>query len=583
MRSPPDSLMIAGSVVAAWAVAAVVGCGAARQENLEPRKVTSPSSGNDILFQDRGLDLGIDVVYRNGEEGNYSAILESLGGGVGWFDFDRDGCLDLVAPRGGHLRAGDVIEGLPTALLRSIDRKRFVDVASQAGMATESLYSHGVAIADYDNDGFPDLLVTGYGPAQLWRNLGDGSFLPVEDWVGAADSRWSSSAGWADFDNDGSLDLYLARYVDWSFDNNPFCGTEELGRDICPPRDFLGLPDSVYRSNGDGTFRDVSEEVGLRSDGKGLGVLLADFDVDGDVDVYVCNDTVDNFLYRNQGHGVFEERGLIAGVALDDEGVPNGSMGVDLCDVNRDGRPDIWVANYERESFAIYRGEGNGQFLHVSRRYGIASLGGLFVGFGTCCADFDSDGFVDIAVANGHVIKYPNASPRKQEPLLLKFDGDRFRRLAAEPGSFFGTPHDGRGLAAGDFDEDGDLDLAISNLNAPVAVLENHFPGNPRRVRVELVGRRSNRDGVGARVALEHGGQSLMETQVVGGGSYLSHHDRRLLLTWPEGVAAASERPTIVIRWPSGIVDSVQVAADQLGGEVVRVVEGGHPLVDAGA
>jgi hypothetical protein len=556
-------------------VAAVVGCGGQRQVDLEPKGFAVPSSRNEILFRERGSELGIDVVYRNGEEEGYSAILESLGGGMGWFDFDRDGCLDLVAPRGGHLRNGDVIEGLPTALLRSIDRTRFVDVASQAGIATESLYTHGVAIGDYDNDGFPDLLVTGYGPAQLWHNLGDGSFMPSEEWGGDTDARWSSSAGWADVDNDGNLDLYLARYVDWSFDNNPFCGTLELGRDICPPRDFLGMPDSVYRSNGDGTFLDVSKVVGLRSDGKGLGVLLADFDVDGDVDVYVCNDTVDNFLYRNQGHGVFDERGLIAGVALDDEGIPNGSMGVDLCDVNRDGRPDIWVANYERESFAIYRGEGNGQFLHVSRRYGIASLGGLFVGFGTCCAD--------IAVANGHVIKYPNASPRQQEPLLLKFNGDRFRRLVAEPGSYFGTPHDGRGLAAGDFDEDGDLDLAISNLNAPVAVLENRFPGNPRRVRVELVGRSSNRDGVGARVALEYGGQSLMETQVVGGGSYLSHHDRRLLVTWPEGAVADNERPTIIIRWPSGVVDSVEVPADDSGAEVVRVVEGGHPLGDAGA
>ena len=545
----------------------------------------SAATNDEVRFDERASDLGIDVVYRNGEEAGHCGIIESLGGGVGWFDFDRDGFLDLVATRGGTFGPDEAVSGLPTALLRSLGGQAFVDVTVSSGVLGASLYTHGVAIADYDNDGFSDLLITGYGPSQLWRNLGDGTFAAVADWAGGFDPRWTSSAGWADFDNDGSLDLYATRYVDWSFDNNPFCGTESGGRDVCPPRDFVGLPDSVYRSNSDGTFTDVSQEVGLRPDGKGLGVLLLDVDADGDVDAYVCNDTVDNFLYVNDGTGRFSERGLLAGVALDDEGIPNGSMGVDLLDVNRDRRPDIWVANYEREAFAVYRSEGNGQFLHVSRRYGIGALGGLFVGFGTCCRDFNSDGFVDIAVANGHVIKFPLSSPRRQVPLLLCWKGEQFRRFEAASGSYFGTPHDGRGLAAGDFDNDGDLDLAISNLNAPVAVLENKFPLAPQHACVALVGRQSNRDGVGARVTLlaGEGVEPVSETQVVGGGSYLSHHDQKIFLTWPAELPAEPRSMTVRVHWPSGKVDQVPLQTVRSVGEHFLIVEGMLPATGAGA
>ena len=574
---------------ALWAmVVALLLCCSASCRNTDSEIGRDPvapvGSKDEVRLEDRTSALGVDVMYRNGEEAGHCGILESLGGGVGWFDYDRDGWLDLVAPRGGSLGPGEVVSGLPTALLRSLVGQAFVDVSASSGLQEPSLYSHGVAIGDYDNDGFCDLLITGYGPSQLWRNLGDGTFAAAEKWAGGLDPRWSSSAGWADFDNDGSLDLYVTRYVDWSFDNNPFCGTERDGRDICPPRDFNGLSDSVYRSNGDGTFTDVSQEVGLRSDGKGLGVLLLDADVDGDMDAYVCNDTVDNFLYVNDGQGVFTERGLLAGVALDDEGTPNGSMGVALLDVNRDRQPDIWVANYERESFALYRSQGKGQFLHVSRRYGIGALGGLFVGFGTCCGDFNGDGFVDIVVANGHVIKYPLASPRKQLPLLLCLEGDRFRRYEATAGSYFGTPHDGRGLAAGDFDNDGDLDLALSNLNAPVAVVENLFPVSQRHVLVELVGRRSNRDGIGAKVALLGGAgmEVISETQVVGGGSYLSHHDRRIHLTWPAELPIERGHMTVRVEWPSGEVDQGPLRSPADGGQI-RIVEGMPPAADTGA
>lgn len=528
------------------------------------------SGGGPILFVDRARDLGVASIYRNGGATDHCTILESLGGGVGWFDFDRDGWIDLVATGGGEITADQRILGRSCDLYRNQGGKALRPVAAEAGLVDDSLYSHGVAVGDHDNDGFQDLVVTGYGVPQWWRNMGDGTFTAAPS-PAAEDGRWSSSAGWADLNGDGILDLYLTRYVNWSFDNHPRCGPSATVRDICPPRSFEGLPDAVYLGNADGTFTDASRATGLRSDGKGLGVLLADLDVDGDVDVYVANDTTDNFLYVNDGRGHLSEMGLVSGTALDDQGVPNGSMGIDLCDFNRDGLPDVWVTNFEREWFALYRNEGRGYFLHVSRRYGITDIGGLFVGFGTACDDFDADGWVDIVVTDGHVIKYPDASPLLQEPLFLRFDGDRFRRGAAEAGSYFAGTHMGRGLASGDFDGDGDLDLAVSHVEAPVAVLENRFPQEGRSVLVRLVGTVSNRDAIGARLEVLDGDSPPPAIQVTGGGSYLSHSDRRLHVVLPAAPPADAAR--LRVRWPSGIVQDVEVSgADR----EVCIVEAGE-------
>jgi hypothetical protein len=565
-RDPLVPRRVVGLVIGVFAIAlGIAGC--SRPAPVPEAAVPVPVAGVPTAvdrFVERAGELGVVFTHRNGGEADHSTILESLGGGVGWFDFDRDGWIDLMATGGGGFAAGPAITGHPAGLFRSRGGRAFTAVAGPAGLTAADLYSHGVAVGDYDNDGFQDLVVTGYGPAQLWHNRGDGTFarLPAP-W--GDDDRWTSSAGWGDLDGDGALDLYLARYVNWSFANHPVCGFDRRQREICPPRMFTGLPDALYRSDGAGGLYDASADAGLRTDGKGLGVLLADLDVDGDVDIYVANDTTDNFLYVNDGHGRLEERALLAGVAYDDQGLPNGSMGVDCCDFNGDGRPDLWVANYERESFALYRNEGRGQFLHVSRRHGITDLGGLFVGFGTACDDFDRDGRTDIAVANGHVIKYPDASPRKQQPLLLRFDGDRFRRAAAAPGTYFAAVHEGRGLAVGDFDGDGDGDLAISHLNEPLAVLENRFPAGGRSVAVELVGTVSNRDAVGARVTLESGTGSVVG-QVVGGGSYLSHSDRRLRLTCPAGAGPLR----LKIDWPAGGRQELAIDATT---DLVRVVE----------
>ena len=539
----------------------------------KPTTASAALPGGTVDFVERAVALGIEATYRNGGESDQFTILESLGGGVGWFDFDRDGWLDLVATGGGGIAADERITGLPCQLFRSRDGRAFRPVAAEAGIVDHALYSHGVAVGDHDNDGFQDLIVTGYGVPQFWRNMGDGTFTAAPSPAGE-DSRWSSSAGWGDLDGDGNLDLYLARYVNWSFDNHPLCTASDAVRDICPPRSFEGLPDAVYLGNGDGTFTDASAAVGLRQDGKGLGVLLADLDVDGDLDIYVANDTTDNFLYVNDGRGHFAEMGLVSGTALDDQGVPNGSMGIDLCDFNRDGLPDLWVTNFEREWFALYRNEGRGYFLHVSRRYGITDIGGLFVGFGTAVDDFNADGWGDIVVTHGHVIKHPDDSPLLQEPLFLRFDGDRFRRGNPEPGSYFALPHMGRGLASGDYDGDGDLDLAIAHVEAPVAILENRFPQSGRSILVQLVGTVSNRDAVGARLEVIAGSAPSPAIQVIGGGSYLSHSDRRLHVVVPAGAGGASPAPALRLRihWPSGIVQDVALPGAQ---RELRIVESG--------
>lgn len=518
-------------------------------------KISETPAG--LPLADRARSLGIDFTYRNGSEADLNTILESLGGGVAWIDYDRDGWPDLLATGGGKLAAGS-ITGLPCQLFRNVAGERFEVVGLSAGIQSSALYSHGIAVADYDNDGFQDFVVTGYGPPQLWQNMGDGTFLEGSTAAGIVDSRWSSSAGWADLNGDGLLDLYLAHYVNWSFENDPVCQTSDGKREICPPRSFNPLPDTIYFNNGDGTFADVSAAVGLRKDGKGLGVLLCDVDGDGDLDIYVANDTTDNFLYINDGQGHFAEEALARGVALDDQGIPNGSMGVDLCDFNSDGRPDIWVANYERESFALYRNEGKGNFLHVSQRFGITDLGGLFVGFGTACEDFDGDGDGDMVVANGHVIKYPVASPRKQLPLLLLYDGKRFRRREAPPDEYFGQPHEGRGLATADFDRDGDLDIAISHIDEPLALLENRFREQNHWVAVELIGVQSNRDAIGARLELKTADKTYVR-QVTGGGSYLSHSSRIAHFALPN----AAPPESLTVYWPSGRQQTIAGASLQ--------------------
>lgn len=487
--------------------------------------------------------------YRNGEGAGHRAILESLGGGVGLLDFDRDGWLDAVFPGGGEISAELVLLPVPTRILRGGTDWTAKDVTAPAGLVCTTTYTHGVAIADIDDDGFPDLVITGYHGLQCWKNQGDGTWQDAVSATGLkADTLWSSSAAWGDLNHDGVLDLYVAHYVDWSSTNHPFCPNVKGERDVCPPRQFSPLPDEVFLGNGDGTFRTGRKELGLRDDGKGLGVLIADLDGNDRLDAYVANDTVPNFFYRAQPGGTLIEAGMFSGTALSDVGTPDGSMGVSLGDFDLDGRPDLWVANYERELFALYRNLGEGLFQHVSQATGIGALGANYVGFGTVFGDWDLDGDEDLAVSNGHVHMVPANAPVRQRPLLLANQaGRRLVNATAGTGAYFDEGHIGRGLASGDLDRDGDLDLISTPTNESAAVLENVSPRQGRWLQLALVARQSPRDAIGAQATLKTS-IGVRVRQVTSGGSYLSQSTRTLHWGLPTGATA----DWLVVHWPSG-------------------------------
>ena len=559
----------------AWACCYIVvllcqiGCGDGKTstESATPTTENTVPAVAHFRFRNITTDANVDVIYRNASEAGVYSILESLGGGTGAFDYDRDGQIDLMFAGGGKFDEPKIM-GEATRLYRNRSEARFTEVSVPSGLARPETYTQGCSMGDYNSDGFPDAVITGYGGMQLFRNMGDGTFEEVHSTAGLDDNLWSSSAAWGDLNGDGSPDLYVAHYVDWSFDNNPACPSPwpEHERDVCPPRAFAGLPDVLYLSRGDGTFYDASAAANLREDGKGLGVIISDLDHDGDSDIYVANDMVDNFLYENDGNGHFTETGLLSGTATDFEGRPNGSMGLAVCDYNGDLAPDIWVTNFEQESFALYRNDGSGSFVHGSREAGITALGRLFVGFGTAMGDLDCDGDEDAVISNGHVVYYPTISESRQLPLLLENVGNgSFRREDGDIGDYFAQPHLGRGLAIADLNNDGRLDFVAGHSNELSAVLLNETDPKGSWLRIQLIGRNSSRDAIGARIVLKTtAGEQLRH--VVGGGSFQSQHDLRIHF----GIPAGAEPITAKIFWPSG---KTQVVKTLLQEETNYLVE----------
>ncbi len=558
-------LLLAGSAVLAWACAPKV---PAVPEVVVPEEAKGPA-----LFRDVTDGSGLSFAYRNGEEAGHLAILESLGGGAALIDYDGDGLLDVFVTGGGYFAGKDKkeIRGHPCKLFKNLGKGKFRDVTKEVGLDKLAgkrpwFYTHGAAVADYNRDGWPDLLVTGWGGVALFRNVPVDEkdpkkgrrFLDVTEKANLHKGiTWATSAAWADLDGDGHPDLYVCQYVDWSFAKHPSCTYDGKAPDVCPPKNFSGLTHKVFRNNGDGTFADVSATVGLKPGGpdasKGLGVLAVDVDLDGKPDVYVANDTVDKFLYVNRskpGAIRFEEVGLLSGVARDDRAAPNGSMGLDAGEYDGSGKPSLWVTNYEHELHGLYQNRctpGHVFFSFQTTAAGIAAIGQKYVGWGTGFIDVQNRGWEDLFVVNGHAISKPTGAGigRLQQPVLLHNRGGKFVEISRRVGTYAEQKHLGRGLAMGDLDNDGRVDLVISHVNEPVRVLLNEAKAG-HWLGVELVGK-DNRDVVGARAQLKAGERTLTRF-AKGGGSYASSGDRRL--HFGLGESAAARRVTVT--WPDG-------------------------------
>jgi hypothetical protein len=634
-------------------------------------------------------DKGQPVLDRDGKPIGHLAILESLGGGAGLIDFDRDGLYDVFLPGGGTY-VGDnhrTIVGQPCKMYRNLGHFKFQDVTKEVGLDKIDFYTHGVAVADYNNDGWPDLLVTGWGRVALFRNdpvdPNDPSkgrkFTDVTKEARLNDDQWSTSAGFADFDGDGFVDLYVCHYVNWHFaatekeelKSNPECTYDGHTRDVCPPKNFDALPHVVYRNMGNGTFKDVSKSAGLRMPraeadykplqeayaaealasgraepearrqlkdefikqildgikerlrkegtkenevqkkaekeaqdeaekkvnalpaktieektaqvaqqmaadickrlrdadagkeyGKGLGLVIVDVNGDGKPEVYVACDTVDNLLYVNRskpGQILFEENGLGAGVARDDNGGPNGSMGTDAVDYDGTLRPSLWCVNYENEKHALYHNDCVGDrvvFRYTTSLAGISAIGQTYVGWGTQYVDFDHSGLQSLFVSNGHAIRWPTARTKRfQKPVLMQaYEGEKdkegkrlvkYRDITrTNGGAYCEGEHCGRGAAFGDLDNDGRVDIVLAHLNEPTAVLKTVAGDGNHWVGFELE-RKGHRDLVGAKVVLEAGGKKQARF-AKGGGSYASANDPRHVF----GLGKGEKIDKVTVTWP---------------------------------
>jgi hypothetical protein len=507
-----------------------------------------------IVFTDIGEASGIHFVHDMGKtEAKY--MVETMGSGGGLLDYDLDGDLDIYLLNGAPMPAGRVVAGRTSALLRN-DAGRFTDVTARAG-TPNLFYGMGMCVGDYDNDGFPDLYLANYGPNVLYRNNGDGTFTDQTAAAGVGHPGWGSSCVFFDAEGDGDIDLYIVNYVIFQPSDNKFCGDViNRVRTYCHPNVYTAQRDLFYRNDGDGSFTEAADLVGMTSStGNGLGVTAGDYDNDGDVDLYLANDKSPNILYRNDG-GVFTDVTLLAGVGYGLDGSLQAGMGTDFGDYDGDGDLDIVVTNLDFENNGLYRNDGNGVFSDVSFPSGIGGISLSFVGFGALFADYDNDGLLDLLIANGHILDnasyFNDATSYAQRNFVHRnLGGGRFEEIGLKLGPDMARPNVGRGLSTGDLDHDGDLDFLVTISGGSPRLLRNDGASSLPSFRLRLYGTASSRDALGARVTASAGGRTMIR-EVRSGSSYQSQSEMDVHF----GLGDAPRIDTLTVRWLSGRVDT---------------------------
>ncbi len=509
-------------------------------------------------------------------------LMETMGSGVAIFDFDNDGLEDLFfvngAPIADPTPKGTVPQKSgPKDWNRLFHQKKdgtFEDVTEKAGLQGIG-YGMGVAVGDFDNDGFEDLYVTAYGGNRLYHNNGNGTFTDVTAESGTGGSGWSTSAAWVDLDNDGLLDLVVLRYVKWDFDD-VWCGEHREGyRAYCHPDIFPAIVPLVYHNDGHGKFTEVGAKTGISVPGKGLGIAIADFDRDGKVDIAVANDSMLEFLYRNKGDGTFEETGMPAEIAVDGDGRTYAGMGIDFEDYNNDGLPDLVITNLANQKYALYKNNGDGSFTYDTYMSGIGGMTLLHSGWSLHFLDYDNDGLKDLLIAQGHdldTVELNSPQVKYREPMLLaRNTGKGFVDVSAVSGDVFRQAWVGRGMAVGDLDNDGRIDAVVTTNDGPAHILHNEKVTNNHWLTIELVGHKSTRDGIGAEVRVtDSRGMQVVTVSTAGG--YLSSNDKRAHFGLGGGLGGDATAKVVEIHWPSGIVQRLEaVKADQ----ILRVDEPG--------
>jgi len=526
-----------------------------------------------VTFMDVARELGIHFQHQSSPT-SQKYLLETMGSGVALFDCDNDGRLDVFFVNGARID-----DPMPKGAVPKKDDPRyfnrlyhqkadgtFEDITEKSGLAGSG-YGMGVAVGDYDNDGNEDLYVTGYPQNHLYHNNGSCTFTDVTESAGVAGSGWSASAAFVDLNNDGLLDLVVTRYLDWSFDKNIYCGQRPPGyRAYCHPDVFGSVSLLVYENKGGGKFAEVSKKSGLgEAKAKALGIAIADFDRDGRIDLAVANDSVPESLYHNKGDGTFEDTALLAGTAVNEDGRTYAGMGVDFADYDNDGWPDIVLTNLSEQEYALYRNAGDGTFTYETPGSGLGAISRPYSGWGVKFMDFDNDGWKDLFIAQGHVLDtiqltFPQLR-YLQPPLLLRNTGKGLVDVSAKSGKVFQQQWAARGLAVGDIDNDGDVDVVITTNNGPAYLLRNEGGNTGNWLLVRLVGQKSNRDGIGAVIKLVTSSGLRQYATVSTTGSYLSASDRRVHF----GLGTERLASYLEIRWPSGVEQRLEnVAANQI-------------------